>query len=156
MPQLHTYVEARLGRWSRWYHWGSRPGPRPVVSWYEQMVMAPNVQGRGPQGSSECPVDEHEASETDQAVRALPEDLRGVVFELYLKGGTVEQKARALGVSRPNFYYRLERAYIRLLGLFNDQAAGIALPQPNRPEIPVNNKRLTRLDRKPYISGTLA
>jgi len=155
MPQLHTYIEARLGRWSIWYHWGSRPGPRGVVSWYETIVMAPNVQGRGGDAGV-CPVDEQEAGETHRVVMALPEDLRGVVFEAYLKGGTVQQKASALRCCPKTYYNRLDRAHTAALGYCNDIAAGIDLPVSKPMTVPLQTKRLTRLHSFRTFAGKLA
>jgi hypothetical protein len=156
MPQLHTYVEARLGRWSRWYHWGIRPGPRPVVSWYEVIVLAPNVQGRGSDQSAVCPVDEQEAIATHKAVVALPDKYRAIVFEAYLKGGTVDQQARALHCCKQTYYNRLTFAYALLLGYFNDLDAGVELPAQPRPDVPVETKRLTKLDGFRKFAGKLA
>lgn len=131
MIQLHTYVEARLGRWQLWYRWGKNPGPSPVESWYGPIVLNPNVQQSGRHDSA-CPVDVSEAEETQRCVMALgvecPE-LKDTVFEAYLRGGTVEQKIATLGLkSRQSYYDRLDRAYVKLLGHFNDAASGIALP----------------------------
>jgi hypothetical protein len=131
MVALHTYVEARLGRWRLWYHWGQSPYPPRLASWYHKMLTEPNVEQIGRPDPS-CPVDVEEAEQTHAAVMALDHDLRATVFEAYLKGGTVEQKIKALGVrSRQTYYDRLERAYIKLLGFFNDQAAAVPLSQPD-------------------------
>lgn len=129
MPQLHTYVEHRLAAWAIWVYWGSSGRPQRVVSWYDKVVMAPNVQGRG-DDSRPCPVNEAEAYETELAVRVLPEHLRDTVVECWLKSGTADYKARALRISRKQYYERLNVAEGKLLGYFNDQAAGIPLPEP--------------------------
>lgn len=132
--QLHTYVEARLGRWAVWYRWGARPGPRPVRSWFGA-ILDHNVEQIGGVSTS-CPVDINEALETNRAVMALSGELREAVFEGYLKGGSVEQKCRALGLrSRQSYYDRLNRAYGLVLGYLNDLAAGVPLPaiEPSRP-----------------------
>lgn len=126
--QLTTYVEARLGRWSRWYRWGSDPTPRRTVSWYHKIVTEPNVEQIG-RPDTACPVDIDEAEDTHKAVMALEPQLRDTVFEAYLRGGTVEQKCRVLGLrSRQSYYNRLASAYQELLGYLNDQAAGVPLP----------------------------
>lgn len=155
MVQLHTYVEARLGRWRLWYHWGARPGPRRVVSWYEVIVLAPNVQGRGGDQSA-CPVDEQEAAATHKAVMALPEKYRLTVFEAYLKGGTVAQQAAALSCCVKTYYNRLAFSYTLLLDYFNCIEAGVDLPLPDRPEVPVSTKSLTALHTFRKFAGKLA
>ncbi len=92
------------------------------------MVLDPNVEQLG-RISSACPVDIDEAEQTNQAVNHLAPELRATIQEAYLRGGTVKQKTRALGLKRRDTYYaRLTRAYNTLLGYFNDLGAGIPLP----------------------------
>jgi DNA-directed RNA polymerase specialized sigma24 family protein len=127
--QLHTYVESRLNRWSIWYLSGRRPGPDRVASWWGPMVLDRNVKS---ELRAQPKVDPTETMETDRAVDALVFELRAAVHEVYLKGGTMEQKARALHCCRMTLHRRIERANITLLGYFNDQAAGVDLPMPER------------------------
>jgi DNA-directed RNA polymerase specialized sigma24 family protein len=130
MTQLHTYVEGRLRRWAIWFHAGERPGPKRVISFWGPMILNRNVeQTNRPRTVS---VDPTEAELTNRCVYALPRELLDVVLEVYTKGGTVEQKARALGCCRKTVYDRLDRVNIKLLGYFNDVEAGIALPAPDR------------------------
>ena len=127
--QLHTYVETRLARWRTWLNAGSRPGPRRVKSWWGPSLLDPHI---GQSGRVVGPkVDPTEAEETDRAVRALPYELRKAVLEVWTRGGTLTQKANALHCDRRTLYRRLERANTTLLGYFNDQAAGLALPAPD-------------------------
>ena len=90
--------------------------------------MARNVEKIG---RANVAIDDTEAEETYRCVLSLgAPELRMAVFETYFKGGTMEQKARALGCSGKTLYNRLDRAYVELLGLFNDAAAGAPLPRP--------------------------
>ena len=134
MGQTHTYVMERLNRWVIWCRWGPRPGPKPVASWYGPNVLDRSIEQHEIQRNPDCPVDQDEARETNEAVFALmviAEELYDVVIEAYIKGGTVEQKMRALGIRGVRSYYiRLDRAHAKLLGLFNDVAAGVAVPKP--------------------------
>jgi hypothetical protein len=130
MPQLNTYVQNRLIKWAAWRLWGDSGKPPRVVSWYEKVVMAPNVQGRGGSGNDKCPVDEVEAYETDRCVSALSPYLRETVIECYTRSGTAEHKAKQLGISRDTFYERLRTAENKLLGYMGDVACGTALPMP--------------------------
>ena len=123
--QLHIYVEGRLARWRVWYHSGKNPKPARVSSWWGPCVINPNVEQPG--NTINIRVDTPEAEETDLAVRALPVDLQDAIYEVWTKGGTMEQKARSLRLTRDGLYRRLDRAHTELLGLFNDQAAGIRL-----------------------------
>lgn len=149
--QLHTYVEARLNRWRAWYLAGRRPGPERVISSWGPLILDRNVGG-GDAAVKPVKVDPTEAIQTDKAVDALAYDLRCAVHEVYLKGGTVEQKARSLGCHRDTVYDRISRANTKLLGYFNDQAAGISLPAPDR----ALKKSLTHSDKKPKILATVA
>lgn len=147
MMQNNSYVEARLGRWARWYHWGPRPGPKRVISWYGPMILDRNVKQNG-KVSLACPVDLDEAEETQKAVQALDPELRDIIFETYLKGGTVKQMMRACGIrKRDNYYLRLNRAYRQVLGYMNDVAAGVALPAPK----PRKEPRKTFNNHKPLV-----
>ena len=128
--QLHTYVEARLAKWRVWYHSGSSPIPPRVTSWWGPCIINRNVEQPG--NSITVKVDIPEAKETDLAVRALPEDLQDAIYEVWTRGGTMGQKARSLGLTRDGLYKRLERAHTELLGLFNDQAAGIRIVPRHR------------------------
>lgn len=159
MPQIHTYVEARLAKWAIWCHWGSSGKPQKVVSWYEKVVMAPNVQGRG--GDSQpCPVDEAEAHETHRAIGALAPYLRATIVEHWMVSGTAEMKARRLGICRDQFYERLNVANHKLLGYLNDLAAGVPLPaaeaNPKRAKKRYSKKPLTLPDTFRTFAGRLA
>ena len=147
--QLHTYVEARLNRWRVWYHLGRRPGPERVISSWGPCILDRNV---GQHGKASAKVDPGESLETDRAVDALVFELRAAVHEVYLKGGTMEQHARALGCHRDTVYDRLARANCKLLGYLNDMAAGIPLPLRDRSL----KKSLTHSDKNPKIPATVA
>jgi len=159
MPQVNTYVQVRLVKWAAWRLWGDGGKPARVVSWYEKVVMAPNVQGRGG-GNDRCPVDEVEAYETDKCVSALSTYLRDTVIECYTRAGTAEHKAKQLGISRDTFCERLRTAETKLLAYMGDVACGIDLPMPqpnhklakSRP----NKKSLTTPDSFRTFRGMMA
>ena len=124
--QIHTYVDARLSRWAAWYHSGTKPGPKRISSWWGPMILNRSVaQGNG--GVARISFDPTECEETDRAVRHLGAELHAVIVEYWLKGGTVEQKCRALHCCKQTLYNRIERAKAELLGHMNDQAAGVEL-----------------------------
>lgn len=127
--QLNTYVDGRLNRWGAWYHAQARPGPKAVRS---QMAGILAKAGDG-EIRARVVFDNSEALETDAAVYRLRDIERGLfdaVIEYWIKSGTVEQKARALGIQPRAFYYRLDRAKLQLLGIFNDIAAGLPFGAP--------------------------
>lgn len=149
MPQLNTYVDQRLAKWAVWCHWGSRGAPSRVVSWYEKIVLAPNVQGRGGDRQP-CPVDEAEALETNRVVGVLPEHLRDTIIEKWLFAGTAEMKAKRLRVCRDTYHARIALANAKILGYLNDLAVDIPLPAPEvshkRAKIRPDKKRLLLSD----------
>ncbi len=154
---LHTYAEARCGRWSMWYQWGQRPGPRRVVAALGQMID--RLKQRAGFVETTCPVDITESEETQRAVMALDPELRDVVFEAYTKGGTIEQKMKALGIgSKRTYYKRLERAYVQLLGFWNDIECGVPLPpvESNKPIEAVSRpRRVRRVSALPRVADRL-
>lgn len=155
MPQLNTYVQQRLGKWAIWVHWGSSGKPSHVVSWYEKIVMAPNIQGRGAD-TGPCPVDEAEAYETHLCIASLPPYLRDTVREEYTRAGTTEMKARQLGIAPRTYFERLEVAYCKLLGYLNDQAAGIDLPTPQADPKRVKKGTVKKCLTSPHSFRTFA
>lgn len=132
MAQLHTYVIERLMRWARWHKWSvdlvtSRPGPRRVRSQFYGIMSGrvPSDRGVVVDALRPCQVDAIEAGITDICINQLPVQLREAVHVDNLQEGTAEQKAQRIGISRRTLFYRLERAYGQLLGLFNDHEAGV-------------------------------
>lgn len=127
--QLQTYVSMRLERCGRWARSGGFPGPQRVRSWWGPMVLDRNVK-RTADPERQIPVDATEAEQTYYCVLALGDpNLIDVVIEAYFKGGTVDQKCRALHCCKQTYYNRLERAQTELIGYMNDAAAGLPLPR---------------------------
>jgi hypothetical protein len=127
-------VMERLNRWTVYMHWlsrggGSLPGPAYVRSWWVKLVLEDNVQGRGRLARNDppCPVNALESGKTTLCVRALPTDLREVIIQAFLEGGTVQQQAHAVGCSIGSYYRKKEDAYCLLFGLFNDVEMGVPL-----------------------------
>lgn len=146
--QLHTYVESRLVRWAYWVQMGARPGPQRVVSWWGPCILDRNVAQ--PMRRT-LKIDPTETEETELAVRALAVELRDAIIEMWTMGGTSDEKAKRLRCDRVTLWRRVNRANAKLLGYFNDQAAGIPLPEPE----PVKNK-LTVRNRISIFPATVA
>ncbi len=117
----HLYVMTRLGRWKIWANWGTRPGPRRVVASMGKLLGPTEGEELG-----RCPY-EDEAIETKECIDALEVSLRNVIIQCYLFGGTTLQKAQRLGCDKRTYHRRLERAYVKLLDLFNAAAADLPL-----------------------------
>lgn len=65
------------------------------------------------------------AWETEQAVRALPLELRDTVVAFYCYVGTAETKADDLRVNRVTLYKRIDRAHQLIMDWLNDYYAGV-------------------------------
>jgi DNA-directed RNA polymerase specialized sigma24 family protein len=116
---LNTYVMSRLCLWAEWRLRRDDGGlgyPR-----HSAFAKSPGAGFWSPEMDSA-------ACEMDQCVCALERDLHQAVMEEYTRTGTQEQKAKRCGCTAKTFCARLERAYRELLGLMNDQAAGLPLP----------------------------
>lgn len=74
-----------------------------------------------------CAVDVGEARETRRCIDALDKPLRLAMIQEHVIRGKQQQKAYALGIDRTTYWRRCERAYVLLLGCFNDVAAEIDL-----------------------------
>lgn len=129
LVSMHTYVVLRCWRWGTYVRWLSRVGvgsvePRKVVSWWGKIVLEGNVEqlaiAREP-----APVNIPEAIETGKCVMLLREPLRDAIIQEHAFRGTQTEKAKALKIDRSTHYRRCEAAYVELLGLFNDAAAGL-------------------------------
>lgn len=134
--QLHTYVEARLGRWGLYQRWlnycNVTEAPYRVDSCFG-MILDGHVQnasgGRAPMLVPQCPVEPQESQETTRCVAVLREERREIISELYVWGSRPVDIIKAIGCgSRQTYYNQLYGAYAELLGYFNDVAAGVPLP----------------------------
>jgi hypothetical protein len=74
-----------------------------------------NLTPRPPRGENMMPILAGEAEETDQAVFALPLQLRRAVEVWYLAGGSLNQKRRMLGCRRERMLALLEEAQVAIM-----------------------------------------
>lgn len=125
----HLYVILRCNRWGTYVRWSHRtlardPAPQDTRSWWGPIVLDGNVEQIGLASVLDlCPVDIPEALETGTCVERLPDHLRKAMLQEHVIRGTQAQKSRALEIERTAFWRRCERAYVLLLGMFNDEAA---------------------------------
>lgn len=111
------YINDRLNQWALWVATGRKvPGLG-----YPSVVAFSRTIGAG-HGDPEF---NENAWETDQAWRALPDELRDLVALFYTRVETVESIAGKHGCSRDTIYVRLHTAHNHILGSLNDIAAGI-------------------------------
>lgn len=109
----HDY-KRRMDNWRRWRISERRSlgsSPYPVY----------NLTPRPPRGENIMPLLVGEAEETDQAVQALPAQLRRAVEVWYLRGGSINQKRKMLGCRRERMLALLEEAYAGIRGYFRDR-----------------------------------
>lgn len=130
-----------------------------MVSWYEKVVMAPNVQGRGGD-TGPCPVDEAEAYQTHQCISALAPYLRDTVVMEWTRAGTCEMKAKWLGVGKSAYFERLSVAETKLLDYMRAVEIGEELPKaiadPARAKKRHDKKVFTLPDNNRTFAGTMA
>lgn len=110
-------IERRLTNWARW-----RCGAGSGGLGYAAVNFATSSSAGG---YRECvvPTGDCEAEETDQAVQALPSELRATVETVYLAGGGMAQKARRLAVTPAAVYARIDQAHRQLQVWLQDLAA---------------------------------
>jgi len=111
-----TYVNHRLNQWARWIATGRKVrglGYPSCISW-----------ARTPGSGNGSPEFDEDAYSTDQAVRALPAELKDIVERFYLRYGDVGTLMEHYGCCRDTIYARLHRAHQHMLGSLNDIAAG--------------------------------
>jgi DNA-directed RNA polymerase specialized sigma24 family protein len=119
MAMVYTFVMDRLRVWAIWRIRRDEGG----LGYPRKSAFAKT------EGSSFWTPEMDSASvEMDQCVCALPPALRQVVMLEYTRTGTQQQKANECGCCLRTYTNRLGAAYQALLGLMNDQAAGIKLP----------------------------
>jgi DNA-directed RNA polymerase specialized sigma24 family protein len=122
------HVDMRCKNWARWLYTGGG-GPAPVRSWWGPLVLDPHMGDPG--GPNEMPVDDDEAKTMHDAIESLPQRLRTVLAEHYLKqGSTREQKAKRAGCAVRTFYDRVQSAHVMLDRFYLRQA--VAKPHTHR------------------------
>jgi hypothetical protein len=132
----HLHVMLRCNRWGTYVRWSHRtlsknPKPQGMNSWWGPIVFDGNVEQIGIESVRDiCPVNIDEALETDRCVKLLPDKLRKAMLQEHVIRGTQAQKAAALGIDRTTFWRHCERAYVLLLGMFNDVAAQVPVIEP--------------------------
>lgn len=101
------WVDARLQNWARWKIGHGVGG----LGYASVRVDVERVdRSSGYDAPIVVPTSDAEAMVTDQAVMALPSDLRRTVEVMYVHPGSIATKLKLLAVTRPTLYARLERA----------------------------------------------
>jgi DNA-directed RNA polymerase specialized sigma24 family protein len=112
-----VHINNLLNHWAMWSTRRASSGlgyPRQAI--YTRLVA---------NGSAMLmPEIDEESWAMEQAVQALKsrQNLHEVVIEVYLKGGTSEQKAKALHCHRDTMYVRLHQAHIAIMDWLSENA----------------------------------
>jgi len=117
-PRRIPEIQARLDQWAIWCDRTASGGGGRSDSWLAHMVdMAAGrrVHDGDRTYGCEIPVDNIECSRTNDAVKALPLDLRQAVGAWHgARTGTLDEVARRLGVVKTTLWRRLAQADRRI------------------------------------------
>ena len=102
-------MERRLLNWARW-----KLTNGAGLLGFAAVDLEEAGMPREPYADAPIPTSNIEASETDEAVKRLPSDLRATVETHYLSNAPFSLKLKRLCISKPALYLRIERAH-RLL-----------------------------------------
>lgn len=116
-PKRIPEIQARLDRWAIWCD-RATSGSSGSASWLAYMVdlaAGRRVHDGDRSYGCEIPVDNIECSRTNQAVNALPMELRQAVGAWHgARSGTLEEVARRLGIVKTTLWRRLGQADHRI------------------------------------------
>jgi len=105
------YIKTRMQQWAEW-----AAMRESGALGYPRECSYTRMQARSGSSGFHSPDIDMEAMEIEDAVRVLPEYLRATVREYYVKGGTVEQKAKVLCCHRDTLYARINQAHLIISG----------------------------------------
>jgi hypothetical protein len=105
---------------NHWAMWSTRRASSGLG--YPRQAIYTRLVANG--GAVLMPEMDEESWAMEQAVQSLKHhrNLYDVVIEVYLKGGTSEQKAKALHCSRVTLYTRLDQAHIIIMNWLSENA----------------------------------
>lgn len=108
------WIHQRLLNWQRWV--SVRTSSYATVD-----LTAPVVDGEGWDAQASIPIDDCEASITDEGVRKLPDPLPDTVAVFYLEAGSAQTRARHLHIQERAMYERIDRAHLLLDSWFAER-----------------------------------
>ncbi|MEO6147036.1 MAG: antiterminator Q family protein [Sulfuriferula sp.] len=105
---------------NRWALWSTRRASSGMG--YPRQVIYTRLVGNG--AAARMPDIDEESWAVEQSVQSLKHhrNLYEVVVEIYLTGGTSEQKAKALHCHRDTMYVRLHQSHIIVMNWLNENA----------------------------------
>jgi hypothetical protein len=102
-----------MRNWAAWKVSGSSIDAAMSAA-HVSMTSAYSLEARGRRSDVSIPLFDAEALDVDQAVGHLPEQLKLVVAEYWLRKGTTMQKVRRCRCAVATFYRRLGHAHSRV------------------------------------------
>lgn len=121
-PRRNPEIQVRLDRWALWRTSGSGGSGGSWLAYLVDLAAGRRVHDDGQSYAAVVPCDEIECSRTDEAVKALPLDLRQAVSAWHCAtSGTLEEVARRLGVVRGTLHRRLCQADLRIAEFLVDR-----------------------------------
>lgn len=107
------WIHQRLRNWQRWVS--------IRTSSYASVDLTVDVVDRTPWEDASIPIDDCEASLTDEAVRKLPDPLPDTVAVFYLEAGSSATRAKHLHIQERAMYDRIDRAHLLLDSWFSER-----------------------------------
>lgn len=109
-------IDRRLQNWGRWKHGAGAGGLG-----YARVRSMMRVDG-GEHVGPIVPTNDCEAQDTDDAVMALPSELRATIEVYYVLGGGMAEKASRLACTEPTIRNRIARAHPLIQSFLSDLA----------------------------------
>lgn len=126
---MNEYINGRLVKWGEWMVRGGNAGKNGYPGQAAFMRMVPSSEP-----SSWSPLLDTEAEEVNQCVLRLSPDRKRLVTVYYMRTATADMVARELGCCKKTLFNRLALAHEDIMGMLNDLAAGLKLPDITLPE----------------------
>ena len=119
------YINDRLNQWADWRLHRDDNG----IGYPRQCPYTRMQTNSG--GGFYSPEINEAAMEIDQAVCALPDNLRQVAMVMYTHTSTIEQKAKQCGVSVRTFWRNLHQVHVKVMEWLNDVHDRADVPRNN-------------------------
>ena len=104
-----VYINDRLNVWAAWHSSGRKVIGLSYPGQCAFSRLTPSAQ------SNSAPIVDEEAWDTEKAIQSLDAALKELVYEIYLKPGTMESHAKAMHIHRDTMYVKLHSAHIKIM-----------------------------------------
>jgi hypothetical protein len=104
-----VYINDRLNVWSAWHASGRKVIGLSYPGQCAFSRLTPSAR------SNSAPIVDEEAWDTEKAIQSLDNVLKELIYEVYLKPGTMETHAKALHVCTKTMYNKLHIAHLNIM-----------------------------------------